>query len=61
MDAKICDRCGKVYGDSNTKILVPADKYPNVGSISYTRDGANVVDLCDECADELAKWFEVVK
>ena len=59
MDAKICDRCGKVYGNSNTTIIVPADKYPNVGSISYARTDSNIVDLCEKCADELAVWFGV--
>lgn len=61
MDAKICDRCGKVYGNSNTTIIVPTDKYPNVGSISYTHIGANAVDLCDECAEALKNWFEVIE
>lgn len=62
MDAKICDRCGKVYGNSNTTIIVPTDKYPDVGRISlYTHNGGNAVDLCDECAEELRKWLEVAK
>lgn len=61
MDAKICDRCGKVYGNSNTRIIVPANVYPNVGSISYIHADGNVVDLCDECAEALRKWFEVVE
>ena len=61
MDAKVCDRCGKVYGKSNITIVVPNSKYPKVGSISLTITGCRTVDLCDECAESLRKWFEVVE
>ena len=64
MDAKICDRCGAVYGNEKgkTKILLPCPKYENVGRPWYGHtDELNMVDLCDKCADELLVWFKAVE
>lgn len=62
MDAKVCDRCKKVYPHKTGKnIWVLNEQYPNIGTDILVRDAKKVIDLCPECSAELEKWFEVVE
>lgn len=61
MDAKICDRCGATYRrDKGITMSLPTIKF-EVGKPSYIEVNANTVDLCEECAEALKNWFEVVE
>lgn len=61
MLAKKCDRCGKLYDHyttfDNTKKNGVAIIYVNKfgGREGWIRD----IDLCQECMDSFAKWYEM--
>lgn len=54
MDAKKCDRCGKLYEWTGvrSKIEVRIDNHPY---------GYNTVDLCPKCTEELREFLGGVK
>ena len=55
MNAKKCDRCGKLYvcnsKDKRKYILCEVDEYPFMPQL----------DLCDDCSEELTAWFNKKK
>lgn len=59
-NAKICDRCGKVYSDNSAEseyhvFDVGLTDALSAGSYHGIRVGA-MMDLCDRCAVSLAAW-----
>lgn len=66
-DAKKCDRCGRFFAVTdvqNGAILELAESVCNLLNRKTDgekfADGANeeICDLCDECKQSLAKWFD---
>ena len=60
MNAKLCDRCGKVCGDE--KYEITCHKFTKIKKVIL---GANKIiddyydyDLCIKCASEFEKWLE---
>lgn len=54
MQAKKCDRCGKLYETPKT----PRQYRLQGTSPTKSHYGINL-DLCDSCHTELKKWFEL--
>lgn len=71
MNAKICDRCKQYYKPyygfgKCTKDWVGDKVYEHifnginlVQEIEGSRDIVNDIDLCQECAQDFANWFEM--
>lgn len=56
-DAKQCDRCGSYYSDSPSKPTVKlTDEITK--QITYIGNTYYACDLCQECWNEFAKWWE---
>ena len=60
MIAKVCDRCGKIFGaideHSEQVVLAIPPKY-KVGRLDMF-DGKNRVDICPDCIEDFCKWLK---
>lgn len=63
MDAKKCDRCGKLYANDLTSIVKRMEQYKN-RTVEITIEHANAyqtrnkLDLCEECERQLFSWLD---
>lgn len=64
MDAKKCDRCGKLYEQYNHKYSIATIDTSNFNGFKLVREqfdgecyGSTKIDLCPECADNLKDWL----
>lgn len=58
MNAKKCDRCGKLYEDEVPK-LTKIGKI-NIYGIAWELNCHNsFIDLCPDCLNDFKKWFEM--
>ena len=56
-DVKQCDRCGKVYGRSETGDFLGHEVVSMFLKYSETRGKGANYDLCPDCISELDEWF----
>lgn len=58
MNAKKCDRCGKLYVESSHANLVSKTGIIGFGYVYIQPIGSKqVVDLCQECCKGFEDWF----
>lgn len=61
MEAYCCDRCGKLYKpyktNRNGETIIICSAYQSSISGRVTKE----LDICKDCADEFADWFNAKK
>lgn len=63
MDAKKCDRCGKLYTNDYKSIVERMERHKN-RTVEITIEYANAyqtrdkLDLCEECERRLFSWLD---
>ena len=57
MDAKKCDRCGKLYEQPTPKLQKIKDTQA-YGIAWVYHVGFPIIDLCPECYGSFKRWFE---
>lgn len=58
MEAKKCDRCGKLYEQGVPKMTQIGKTYTYgiAWELHYTN---SFIDLCPDCLNDFKKWFEM--
>lgn len=62
--AKICDRCGRVFKEDtylNSRYTVFDKNHEDVRVEFMRKAVGTVIDLCQECNESLEKWFSESK
>lgn len=60
MNAKKCDRCGKLYECEGHK-LMKIGEVTTYGIAWEFQFGSSSIDLCSDCLNDFKKWFEMRK
>ena len=61
MQAYCCDRCGKLYKPYKNTRSVETTIICKTYWSSFNGQVTKKLDICEDCADEFADWFNVKK